>query len=165
MKRIRRALQELFSTEFEDKKEINELILTRYHELQERKDRKDRKDEQDEPERKKVKAETLKTVTKTATKRRTKKGDADGTPKSKTSISGMELNLSPKLKALLGVKRLPRTQVVKQVWDYIKLHELQNPKDRREILCDDKMGEVFGKKTTMFKLNKALSAHLYKDGE
>lgn len=57
--------------------------------------------------------------------------------------------------------------MVKKVWDYIKAHDLQNPNDKREILCenDDKMRDVFGKKTTMFRMNKTLSEHLYKDDE
>jgi upstream activation factor subunit UAF30 len=141
VKRIRRALQELFDTEFENKKEINDLILSRYHKMEE---------EPRETKKKKIKKKAPK-----------KEGESAKT----SSISSMELNLSPKLAELLGVNRLPRTQVVKQIWEYIKQHDLQNPNDKREILCDEKLSEILGKKTTMFKMNKALSAHLYKDDE
>jgi chromatin remodeling complex protein RSC6 len=45
--------------------------------------------------------------------------------------------------------------------DYIKKHELQNPQNRREILADDKLEAVFGKKkVTMFEMNKYLAQHL-----
>ena len=51
--------------------------------------------------------------------------------------------------------------VVSKVWDYIKKHDLQNPENRREILADDKLEAVFGKKTvTMFEMNKYLAQHL-----
>lgn len=150
MKRIRKALKELYAVEFvENKAQINELILSRFHLYEER-------ESSGEPAPKKVKKPVAK---------RKKQVKSESTVPRTTSISSLELNLSPKLTNLLGETRLPRTQVVKRVWDYIKEHNLQNPNDRREILCDDKMSEIFGKKTTMFKLNKALSAHLYKDDE
>ena len=48
-----------------------------------------------------------------------------------------------------------------KVWDYIKKHDLQNPENRREILADDKLEAVFGKKkVTMFEMNKHLAQHL-----
>src|SRR6476620_5332827 len=51
--------------------------------------------------------------------------------------------------------------VVSKIWDYIKKHELQNPENRREILADDTLEAVFGKKTvTMFEMNKYLAQHL-----
>ena len=51
--------------------------------------------------------------------------------------------------------------MVSKVWDYIKANNLQNPENRREILADDKLREVFGKdKVTMFEMNKHLARHL-----
>ena len=56
---------------------------------------------------------------------------------------------------------LPRPEVVSKVWEYIKKHKLQNPQNKREILADDKLEAVFGKKkVTMFEMNKHLAAHL-----
>jgi hypothetical protein len=50
---------------------------------------------------------------------------------------------------------------VSKVWAYIKANKLQNPKDGREILTDDKLRKVFGKdKVTMFEMNKHLALHL-----
>jgi chromatin remodeling complex protein RSC6 len=68
---------------------------------------------------------------------------------------------SGELGAVVGTKPLPRTEVVSKVWEYIKKNKLQNPKNGREILADDKLKKVFGTdKVTMFEMNKHLSKHL-----
>jgi hypothetical protein len=68
---------------------------------------------------------------------------------------------SPELAAIVGSDRLPRSEVVKKVWDYIKQNDLQNPKDKREILADAKLEKIFGaKKASMFEMNKHLARHL-----
>jgi upstream activation factor subunit UAF30 len=52
--------------------------------------------------------------------------------------------------------------VVKKLWDYIKGHELQDPSDKRQILCDDKLQAVFKQdKINMFSMNKLLGSQLY----
>jgi upstream activation factor subunit UAF30 len=69
------------------------------------------------------------------------------------------LQPSKELGAVVGVEPLPRGEVVSKV--YIKKHELQNPENRREILADDTLEAVFGKKkVTMFEMNKYLAQHL-----
>ncbi len=72
------------------------------------------------------------------------------------------LKLSPELEAVVGAGPMPRTEVVKQLWVYIKKHDLQNPKNKRNILADDKLKPVFGGKgeVTMFEMTKLVSAHL-----
>jgi len=71
------------------------------------------------------------------------------------------LQPSKELAAVIGAEPLPRGEVVSKVWDYIKKHDLQNPQNRREILADDKLEAVFGKKkVTMFEMNKYLAQHL-----
>src|SRR3954464_9049226 len=70
------------------------------------------------------------------------------------------LQPSKELAAVVGTGPLPRGEVVSKVWDYIKTHDLQNPENRREILADDKLEAVFGKKVTMFEMNKYLAQHL-----
>lgn len=71
------------------------------------------------------------------------------------------LQPSDKLAEVVGSQPLPRPEVVKKVWDYIKTNNLQNPKNKREILADPKLEAVFGKKSvTMFEMNKHLAAHL-----
>ena len=67
---------------------------------------------------------------------------------------------SEPLSAVLNVDVLPRGQVVKGLWDYIKGNNLQNPSDKREILCDDKLRALFKlDKVTMFSMNKELSKY------
>jgi len=68
---------------------------------------------------------------------------------------------SADLAKIVGKDDLPRSEVVSKVWEYIKKHDLQDPKDRRQINADDKLAKVFGKKSaSMFEMNKYLSAHL-----
>jgi upstream activation factor subunit UAF30 len=71
------------------------------------------------------------------------------------------LQPSGELGAIVGSKPLPRAEVVKKVWDYIKQNNLQNPQNKREILADAKLEPIFGKKkVTMFEMNKHLAGHL-----
>ena len=71
------------------------------------------------------------------------------------------LTPSKELAAIVGKAPLPRTEVVKKVWDHIRAHSLQDPADKRTILADDKLKAVFGQdKVTMFEMNKLLSPHL-----
>jgi len=65
------------------------------------------------------------------------------------------------LAEIVGNKPLPRTQVVSKIWDYIKKHNLQNPKNKRNIIADDKLAKLFGKKeVTMFELAGIVGKHL-----
>lgn len=77
------------------------------------------------------------------------------------------LNLSPALSELLGGEvALSRPQTVKRVWDYIKANELQDPTDRRQIRCDDRMRAVFKQERVhMFTMTKILNQNLYDPGE
>lgn len=71
------------------------------------------------------------------------------------------LTLSAELEAVVGKGPMPRTEVVKQLWVYIKKHNLQNPTNKRNILADDKLKAIFGKgEVTMFEMTKLVSAHL-----
>ena len=71
------------------------------------------------------------------------------------------LTPSTELAEVVGSKPLPRTEVVKKIWEYIKKHNLQNPNNKRNIIADDKLKPIFGKKeVTMFEMTKLVSAHL-----
>lgn len=72
------------------------------------------------------------------------------------------MNLSAELEAVIGKGPMPRGEVVKQMWVYIKKHDLQNPSNKRNILADDKLKPLFGGKSevTMFEMTKLVSAHL-----
>ena len=99
---------------------------------------------------------------KAAKKKPAKKKAAKKKSKRKPNAAFMApLNPSEELAAVIGKKALPRTQVIKKIWDYIKKNNLQNPQNKREIMADDKLEKVFGKKSvTMFEMNKHLAAHL-----
>ncbi|MFT3977178.1 MAG: SWIB/MDM2 domain-containing protein [Sphingomonas bacterium] len=80
-----------------------------------------------------------------------------------TKSGGIHAPVQPsaELGAIVGNDKLPRSQVISKVWDYIKAHNLQNPANKREILADDKLKKVFGKdKATMFEMNKYISQHV-----
>ena len=67
-----------------------------------------------------------------------------------------------KLAAVVGVKPLPRTEIVSKIWAYIKKNGLQDKKERTKINADETLKALFdGKKqVTMFELNKHISNHL-----
>ncbi len=68
---------------------------------------------------------------------------------------------SAQLAEIVGDKPLPRTEVTRKVWAHIKRHKLQNPKNKREILADEKLQPIFGaKKLNMFEMTKAVNKHL-----
>jgi DNA topoisomerase-3 len=68
---------------------------------------------------------------------------------------------SPQLAAVIGTEPVARPAAVKKLWEYIKAHELQDPKDKRSIVADDKLRAVFGKdRAGMFELAGLLGPHL-----
>jgi len=71
------------------------------------------------------------------------------------------LTPSATLAAVIGPDAVPRTEVTKKIWDYIKQHNLQDPANRRNINADAKLRPLFGKdQVSMFELTKLVSAHL-----
>jgi chromatin remodeling complex protein RSC6 len=66
------------------------------------------------------------------------------------------------LAAVVGKDPLPRTELTKRLWEYIRKHELQDPKDKRSIRADEKLLAVFdGKKVvSMFEMTKLVNGHL-----
>ena len=84
----------------------------------------------------------------------------DGKKEGQSAFS-KPLKPSKELSAVVGHDPLPRTEVVKKMWAYIKEHDLQDAKNKREIVADAKLKAVFGRdKVTMFEINKILTAHL-----
>ena len=69
---------------------------------------------------------------------------------------------SAALSEVIGAKPMPRTEVTKKLWAYIKKNGLQDPKNRRMIKADDALKPVFGGKATvnMFEMTKLVSKHL-----
>lgn len=74
------------------------------------------------------------------------------------------LNVSPELAEVVGSGPMPRSQVVKKLWIYIKKNGLQDQTNKRNINADDKLKVVFGGKGTvdMFEMTKLVSKHLTK---
>ena len=72
------------------------------------------------------------------------------------------MNLSPELEAVVGKGPMPRGEVVKKMWVYIKKNDLQNPQNKRNIIADEKMLPIFGgkKEVTIFEMTKLASAHM-----
>ncbi|KAH8173700.1 SWIB/MDM2 domain-containing protein [Sarocladium implicatum] len=88
----------------------------------------------------------------------------DGAPPKRKAGGGFQkpFNLSEPLAELCGESQLPRPQVVKRLWQHIKGNNLQDPENKRQILCDEKMMAVFRQpKVDMFKMNKDIGQHLY----
>ena len=83
-------------------------------------------------------------------------------PRKINSALSKPLQVSADLEEVVGKGPMPRTEVVKQIWVYIKKHNLQNPKNKRNILADAKLLKVFGgkKEVSMFEMTKLVSAHL-----
>lgn len=79
---------------------------------------------------------------------------------SKSPISTRKVTLSKSLAGLLGDNQLTRTEVVRRIWAYIKEHDLQNPDNKKEILCDEKLELILGKSTDMFEMHKTLASHM-----
>ena len=72
------------------------------------------------------------------------------------------MNISAVLGAVIGAAPMPRTEVTKKLWDYIKKNKLQDAVNRRMINADEKLKAVFGGKkvVSMFEMTKLVSAHL-----
>ncbi|KAJ3349588.1 hypothetical protein HDU83_000427 [Entophlyctis luteolus] len=102
-------------------------------------------------------------------KRRNLDLDEEQIPKRKRRNAGNggwggKLRLSEPLAEVLGTtEEMPRHEVVKQIWAYIKANNLQDPSDKRFILCDEKLERLFGvDRVSMFGMNKLLTNHLEK---
>ena len=80
----------------------------------------------------------------------------------KTSKFMKPMKLSNELEAVIGKGPSPRTEVTKKLWKYIKKHGLQDPKNKRNIVPDEKLAKVFGgkKAINMFDMTKKVNKHL-----
>jgi upstream activation factor subunit UAF30 len=72
------------------------------------------------------------------------------------------MNLTAELEAVIGKGPMPRSQVVKKLWEYIKKNNMQDPNNKRDIIADEKLKVVFGGKAVvnMFEMTKLVSKHL-----
>ena len=79
-----------------------------------------------------------------------------------TSAFMKPMKVSSELEAVIGAGPMPRSEVVKKLWVYIKKHDLQDPTNKRNINADDNLKKVFGgqKTVSMFEMTKLVSKHL-----
>jgi upstream activation factor subunit UAF30 len=72
------------------------------------------------------------------------------------------MKISDELAAVVGKGPMPRTEVTKQLWVYIKAHKCQDAKNKRNINPDDKLAKLFGSKKTvsMFEMTKLVNKHI-----
>ena len=120
-------------------------------------------------------AKAIKKAAKKAVKKAAKKAPAKAAPKKAAKKVAKKaakrtpnaafmtpLNPSPVLAEVIGSKPLPRTEIVKKIWDYIKKNNLQDKKNRRMINADSKLKVVFGGKdqVSMFDLAKIVSKNV-----
>ena len=91
-----------------------------------------------------------------------KKVAAEKKPARKPNAAFMKpLTPSKELAAVIGSTPLPRTEVTKKIWDYIKANNLQDAANRRNINADAKLRPIFGKdQVSMFEMTKLVSQHL-----
>ena len=105
-----------------------------------------------------------KKAAKKATKKATKKVAKKPAKKAKRTPNAAfmkPVTPSAALAAVVGDKAIPRTEVTKKIWAYIKKNGLQDKKNRRDIHADDKLKPIFKKdKVNMFEMTKLVSKHL-----
>ena len=110
------------------------------------------------PALKKAAAPVKKSVTKKAAPKKAAKPAVKRTP---NSAFMKAMTPSTMLAAVVGAMPLPRTEVVKKIWEYIKKNDLQDAINKRMIHADEKLREIFGKaKVSMFEMTKIINQHL-----
>lgn len=105
-----------------------------------------------------------KAASKTTTKKAASKKETADKPARKPNAAFMaELKPSANLAAVIGDKPLPRTEIIKKIWDYIKENNLQDEKNKRMINADNKLKKLFGAdQISMFDLAKIVSQNVSK---
>lgn len=108
------------------------------------------------------KAAVKKPVAKKAAKPVAKKAAAPKTARKPNAAFMKPMTPSETLAAVVGSNPLPRTEVTKKVWEYIKKNKLQDEANKRNINADEKLKAVFGgkKQVSMFEMTKLVSDHL-----
>ncbi len=114
--------------------------------------------------KKPAKKAAKKKVAKKAPKKAAKKAPKKKSARKPNAAFMAPLNVSSTLGEVVGNKPLPRTQIIKKIWDYIKKNNLQDKTNRRMINGDAKLKAVFGGKgqVSMFELAKIVNNHVKK---
>lgn len=112
--------------------------------------------------KKTTKKTAKKATAKKTAKKATKKAAKPKTKRKPNAAFMKPLNPSATLATIVGSKPLPRTEITKRLWAYIKKNGLQDAQQRRMINADDNLKAVFGgrKSVSMFEMTKLVSKHL-----
>ncbi|KAM0929428.1 hypothetical protein ACQ4PT_001515 [Festuca glaucescens] len=98
--------------------------------------------------------------------RRTSASAAAAAPKKKRAATGITMPrpISPALQAVVGASEVPRTEAIKRLWAYIKRNNLQDPADKKVIVCDEKLKVLFAgrERVGFLKVAKLLNPHFVK---
>jgi len=111
---------------------------------------------------KKKKAAKKKAAKKKGTKKKAAKKKAPAKKRTPNAAFMRAMTPSAALAAVIGDKAIPRTEVTKKVWDYIKKNKLQDAVNKRMINADEKLKSVFGGKrqVSMFEMTRLIAGHL-----
>ncbi|GMP28088.1 hypothetical protein CsSME_00003775 [Camellia sinensis var. sinensis] len=162
---IRRRLEEDFGIDLSDKKafireQVDLFLQSQVDNAQENEEEdegevnEEEEDDDDEEEEASNGKSTSKRGSKKQNKEVKKRGGGGGFTKL--------CSLSPELQKFVGVPELARTEVVKQLWNYIREKNLQDPSNRRNIICDDTLRALFAVDCiNMFQMNKSLAKHIW----
>jgi upstream activation factor subunit UAF30 len=110
------------------------------------------------------KAAPKKAATKTAQKAAPKKAAAKKSARKPNAAFMAPLTVSPAMAEVIGNKPMPRTEIVKKIWDYIRKNDLQDKNNKRMINADEKLKPIFGGKNqiSMFELAKLVNDQVQK---
>ena len=97
-----------------------------------------------------------------STRRAAKRGGAKRAKRAPNPAFMRPMQPSEELGAVVGARPMPRTEVTKRIWDYIRKNGLQDQKNRRMINADDRLRAVFGgrRQVSMFEMTKLVNNHL-----
>ncbi|KAL6551980.1 hypothetical protein OROGR_008134 [Orobanche gracilis] len=166
---VRRRLEEDFGLDLSDRKafireQVDLYLQSQFESAVENEENgieeSDGGDREAAPEEEEEESSTRKTASRKRSK--TKKKETNKTRGGAGGGFTKLCNLSSQLQKFTGVQQLARTQVVKQIWSYIRENNLQDPSYRRDIICDDTLRDLFGVDIiNMFQMNKELSKHIW----
>lgn len=81
----------------------------------------------------------------------------------KKKLNGAQkpVELDDDLADFMGKRSAPRTMILKKIWDYVKKHDLQDPKDKRTVIPDDRLEPILGSRpVSMFKMMSKINDHV-----
>ncbi|ELT93618.1 hypothetical protein CAPTEDRAFT_227075 [Capitella teleta] len=162
VKKIRKRLEEKHDANFTQRKdEIDKMVMAALSKKEE--DNMKEEEEGDDSDFEKPEDyEPSAKRTKRGEKKTKSKSDDGSSPKRRNGYM-KECILSPALADVMGTDRMARSDVVKRMWEIVRERELQDPKQRQYMRCDEQLQKVFGRKRVRtFGMMKYLTSHITK---